>query len=57
MKLNAGLETFLATIRLWLTNARDDEVEALAALVAAERERRGLAQAPAIRAAGREGCG
>ncbi len=52
MKLNAGLETFLATIRLWLTNAHDAEVDALAALVAAECQRRGLGQPEAPAACG-----
>ncbi len=52
MKLNASLETFLATIRLWLTSAHDAEVDALAALVAAEQARRALAQPEAPAACG-----
>ena len=42
---NSPLTAFLETVTNWLDAARDDEVNALAALVDRERLRRGLAPA------------
>ncbi len=44
MKTRASLSAVLDTFRAWLDLADDAELEALAALVAAEQGRRGLAQ-------------
>ncbi len=52
METRSSLETFLSSIRFWLAHARDNEVEALARLVAAEQARRRLAEPEAPTACG-----